>query len=85
MCDLKVFVTAFPELRYERRINREYKERGRDEVAVKHQYFTQVRPASTCYVEPTEEFADIVLKNNVAGKFVGLDILLSYIDHQIKG
>ena len=84
LCNLKVFVSASPELRYQRRIQRDIRERGYTEEEVKERYFRDVLPASRYYVDPSNEFSDIVLMNNIPGKFVGLDILLDHLEKKLK-
>lgn len=80
LCNLKVFVSAYPELRYARRLKRDTEERGQTIEEVDHRYFKDVLPASRHYVDPTIEFSDIALMNNTHGKFVGLEILLDHIE-----
>lgn len=87
LCDLKIYVSAFSELMYARRLKRDVTERGRNVDDIERRYFDHVLPASQQYVAPSENFADIVLKNNTHNKFIGLEILLDHIDkkiHEIK-
>lgn len=84
LCHLKVFISAYPELRYSRRIKRDIEERCRTPEEVNERYFRDVLPASRHYVDPTIEFSDIALMNNTFGKFVGLEILLDHIEKKIK-
>ncbi len=84
MCNLKIFVSAHPELMYARRLKRDTEFRGRTEDEVRDRYFRDVLPASKHYVEPTKDFSDIVLINNTNHKFVGLEILLDHIEKKIN-
>ncbi len=77
--DLKVYVNAQREIRYERRLNRDMSTRGRTLEEIKEQYFRDVLPSNQHYVEPTMWNADIALMNNKDGSFVGLDILMNHI------
>jgi uridine kinase len=77
--DLKVYISAYPELAFSRRLKRDIEERGRNIEEVTARYFKDVLPSTKRYVEPSEEFSDIVLKNNVKYKFIGLQILLNHI------
>lgn len=81
--DLKIFVDALEILRYERRTNRDVKERGRDKSEVKQRYLKDVTPSNKFYVEPTENYADVVLKNNVEDKFIGLNMVLDHIEKKL--
>jgi uridine kinase len=79
LMNLKVFVSALPELCYERRLKRDVEVRGRDPKEVKKRYFNHVLPSSSHYVLPTLQYSDIALINNTDGQFVGLKILLDHI------
>ena len=79
LLDLKVFITADPELRYERRIKRDVEERGRSRDEVKKRYFEHVKPSNSIYVEPTQIYADAILLNNKDNNFIGLLVLLNHI------
>lgn len=83
ICDLKIYVSAFPQLMYSRRMKRDVEERGRTPEEVEERYFRDVLPASQQFVVPSENFADIVLKNNTHNRFIGLEILLDHIDKKI--
>lgn len=81
--DVKIFVTAKRELRYERRLKRDVVERGRNEEEVKQRYFSHVIPSNELFVEPTMEQSNITIWNNVANQFIGLEIILDHIDKKI--
>jgi len=83
LCNLKVFVSAYPELRYARRLKRDLEERGQTNDEIERRYFRDVLPASRHYVDPTIELSDIALMNNTLNKFVGLEILLDHIKKKI--
>ncbi len=57
----KVFVTAPDPLCYERRRERDVRERGRTVQSVEEQYRLTVRPMAEQYILPTREFADVVV------------------------
>jgi uridine kinase len=61
--DLKVFVDAPSDVRLGRRILRDVVERGRSVDRVLEQYFRTVRPMHERYVEPTRDYADVVVLN----------------------
>jgi uridine kinase len=60
-CDLKVFVDVEPDLRLLRRIRRDMRVRGRPLEEILDQYLTKVRPMHLEFVEPTKQFADVVV------------------------
>jgi len=59
--DLKIYIEASPEVRFQRRLERDIKERGRSEESVKKQYQATVLPMHLKYIEPSRQFADIVV------------------------
>lgn len=79
LMSLKVFISAYNELAFSRRLQRDVNERKRSNEEVTERYFRDVLPSCKIYVEPSETYADIVLKNNVQGQFIGLEILLNHI------
>ena len=75
--DLKIYVETDADERILRRARRDIMERGRDLDNVIHQYLTTVKPMHNTYVNPTKEFADIILnggKNEQAFQLVKAQI-----------
>lgn len=63
--DHKLYVDCPEDLRFERRLNRDVKERGRTPEGVKSQFFSQVKPMHDEFVEPSKDAAcDIVTVEN---------------------
>lgn len=63
--DFKIFIDCPEELRFERRLNRDVKERGRTPDGVKNQFFKQVKPMHDEFVAPSKDVAcDIVNVSN---------------------
>ena len=62
--DLKIYVDASPDLRVQRRIQRDVEFRGRSVESVRRQYEVTVRPMHELYVAPTRAHADLVLVND---------------------
>lgn len=79
LLNLKVFISSFNELCFARRVKRDVKERGRDVEEVTNRYCDHVFPSIREYLEPSEDKADVVLKNNKDGKFIGVPMLLDHI------
>ena len=59
--DLKIYVETDADERILRRARRDMLERGRDLDSVINQYLSTVKPMHNTYVNPTKEFADIIL------------------------
>lgn len=61
LMDLKIFVEASADLRFIRRLLRDTAERGRTIDSVITQYLETVRPMHRVHVEPTRQYADLVI------------------------
>lgn len=59
--DIKIFVDTDADVRILRRIQRDYRERGRSLESVIDQYLTTVKPMHELYVEPSKKNADIII------------------------
>jgi uridine kinase len=77
--DLKVFVDTPDDIRFIRRLTRDIKERGRTLDSVIEQYLTVVRPGHYEFVEPTKQFADIIIPEGGANERA-LDVLVRFIN-----
>jgi uridine kinase len=77
--DLKVFVDTPDDIRFIRRLTRDIKERGRTLDSVIEQYMTVVRPGHYEFIEPTKQFADIIIPEGGANERA-LDVLVRFIN-----
>jgi uridine kinase len=59
-----IFFDTPEDLRYARRLKRDVEERGRTPEGVRAQFLKQVKPMHDQFVEPTKEFAHLVVKDN---------------------
>lgn len=78
LLDIKVFVDCESDLRLSRVIRRDVIERGRGTEESLKKYEATVRPSHIQFIEPTKQFADIIVPeggNNV----VAIDILTNFI------
>ncbi|RMA64836.1 uridine kinase [Ulvibacter antarcticus] len=64
MFDIKVYVHADSDERLIRRLKRDISERGRDLEEVLNRYQTTLKPMHQQFIEPTKEFADIIIPTN---------------------
>jgi len=62
--DIKIFVHADSDERLIRRLQRDIKERGHDLEKVLYRYQSAVKPMHDQFIEPSKEFADIIIPNN---------------------
>ncbi len=76
--DIKLFIDAESDVRIIRRIRRDVLKRGRSLKSVTQQYLKTVQPMHIQFVEPTKQFADIIIprggKNEIA-----MDIIVAKI------
>jgi len=61
MMDLKIYVDTPDDIRFIRRLERDVTDRGRTMESVVKQYLEVVRPGHYMFIEPTKEFADIII------------------------
>lgn len=61
LLDLKLFVDTPDDIRFIRRLTRDMSERGRTVESVVKQYLEVVRPGHFSFIEPTKEYADIII------------------------
>ena len=64
MFDIKVYVHADSDERLIRRLKRDIAERGRDMAEVLNRYQNTLKPMHQEFIEPTKEFADIIIPTN---------------------
>ncbi|MCW5520986.1 uridine kinase [Aureitalea sp. L0-47] len=62
--DLKIYVHADSDERLIRRLKRDIMERGRDLDEVLNRYQTTLKPMHQEFIEPTKEYADIIIPTN---------------------
>ncbi|MDP3176428.1 MAG: uridine kinase [Spirochaetaceae bacterium] len=77
--DLKIFVDTPDDIRFIRRLNRDIKERGRTIDSVIEQYLTVVRPGHYEFIEPTKQFADIIIPEGGSNER-GITVLVTFIN-----
>ena len=82
MFDIKIFVHADSDERLIRRLKRDITERGRDIDEVLTRYQTTLKPMHNQFIEPTKEFADIIIPNNHYNT-VAIDIVKTIINEKL--
>lgn len=81
--DLKVFVQTDPDIRLLRRIKRDLEERGRTLGAVFSQYMRSVKPMHEMYVEPSKQYADIIIPEG-GFNVVGVETIISQVTKMLR-
>lgn len=80
--DIKIYVHADSDERLIRRLKRDLKERGRDLDEVLNRYQTTLKPMHQQFIEPSKEFADIIIPNNRYNT-VAVDIVQTIIRQRL--
>ncbi|MEM6719997.1 MAG: uridine kinase [Bacteroidota bacterium] len=83
MFDIKIFVHADSDERLIRRIKRDITQRGRDIDEVLARYQHTLKPMHEQFIEPTKEFADIIIPNNRYNT-VAVDIVRTIISERLS-
>lgn len=81
--DIKIFVHADSDERLIRRLKRDIAERGRDLDEVLNRYQTTLKPMHLQFIEPTKEFADIIIPNNRYNT-VAVDVIRKIVQQKIE-
>lgn len=80
--DIKIFVHADSDERLIRRLKRDIAERGRDLEEVLNRYQNTLKPMHQQFIEPTKEFADLIIPNNRYNT-VAVDIVRTIINQRL--
>jgi len=80
--DIKVFVHAETDERLIRRMRRDITERGRDINEVLTRYQDTLKPMHQQFIEPTKNFADIIIPNDRYNT-VAIDIVRTVINERL--
>lgn len=80
--DIKIFVHADTDERLIRRVRRDINERGRDVNEVLSRYQDTLKPMHQQFIEPTKNFADIIIPNDRHNN-VAIDIVRTVISNKL--
>lgn len=83
LLDLKFFVDADSDVRLQRRILRDVKERQRTIDSVLNQYFNTVKPMFEAFVEPSKKYSDLIIPEG-GENTIAIEILIQHIYHLLK-
>lgn len=83
MFDIKIFVHADSDERLIRRLKRDIATRGRDLEEVLNRYQTTLKPMHQQFIEPTKEFADIIIPTNKYNT-VAINVIRSIIHQKLS-
>jgi len=81
--DINIFVHADSDERLIRRLKRDMAERGRDLEEVLNRYQTTLKPMHQQFIEPTKEYADIIIPTNRYNT-VAVELIRKVINHRLS-
>jgi uridine kinase len=84
MFDIKLFVQTPDDERFIRRLQRDIKERGRSVESIINQYQRTVRPMHLEFVEPSKQFADLIIPEGGYNQ-VAIDLITVKIVNLLNG
>lgn len=83
MFDIKIYVQTDSDERLIRRLKRDIVERGRDMDEVLDRYQNTLKPMHQQFIDPTKEFADLIIPNNNYNN-VAIDIVRTIIKERLN-
>ncbi len=81
--DIKVFVDVSGDVRFIRRMRRDILERGRRLEDVIDQYLGTVRPMHLEFVEPSKQYADVILPAG-GRNAVGIEMIRARVESELQ-
>lgn len=79
LLDFKIYVDTDADVRLERRIRRDMRDRGRELDDILRQYMRTVRPMHLEFVEPSKRWADIILPEGGENR-PALDMVIARVE-----
>ena len=83
LCDIRIFVDVEADIRLIRRIRRDMRIRGRKLHEILDQYLATVRPMHEEFVEPTKQYADIIVPHGGQNE-VAIEMIASRIQERLR-
>jgi uridine kinase len=80
--DVKVYLHVDSDIRFIRRLHRDVRERARSLDSIIRQYYDTVRPMHREFLEPTEQFADLVVGEETD---IAADVLAAKVREKTLG
>lgn len=80
--DVKIFLHVDADIRFIRRLHRDVRERGRTLDSIIRQYYDTVRPMHHEFLEPTQQFADLVVGEETD---IAADVIAARIRQILEG
>ena len=84
LMDLKIYVDTPDDIRFIRRLQRDIIERGRTTESVIKQYLEVVRPGHFNFIEPTKEYADLIIPEGGYNEGA-INVLQTFVNELSRG
>jgi uridine kinase len=81
--NLKIFIDTDDDIRLLRRVERDMAERGRSFDGIKEQYLTTVKPMHDAFVEPSKQYADVIVPMRRQNQ-IALDLVITKLKADLK-
>lgn len=84
LLDISIFIDTPSKIRYERRLERDTKNRGRTKNSIEKQFFSMVKPMHSKFIEPYKKFSNFVISHNQKSE-LSFNSLFKEIENLKKG
>ena len=81
--DIKIFVDTAADIRLIRRIRRDIEQRGRSFGSIRQQYYETVRPMHQAFVEPSKQYADLIIPEGGENR-IAIDLVIKSIQQHLS-
>ena len=83
ICDLRIFVDAPDDVRFQRRMARDQSQRGRTRESIRRQWERTVQPMYERFVEPTKRWAHVVVPAEEPNE-TAIDVIRQYLRSEMN-
>lgn len=81
--DIKIYIETDDDIRILRRLERDIVERGRTIESIKAQYLATVKPMHKKFVEPSKDFADVVIYGINENFSIVTKLISGYLENEV--
>ncbi len=81
--DIKIFVDTAADIRLIRRIRRDIEQRGRSFSSIRQQYYETVRPMHLAFVEPSKQYADLIIPEGGENR-IAIDLVIKSMQQHLS-
>ena len=81
--DIKIFVDTAADIRLIRRIRRDIEQRGRSFNSIRQQYYETVRPMHQAFVEPSKQYANLIIPEGGENR-IAIDLVIKSMQQHLS-